>query len=74
VDAIYLYSESAEYLEIVIRFLDFQEIKEDPRKTQKPEIDRQVSEQPTQSTSQNALSLKSESVGKKRPWPGATLT
>jgi hypothetical protein len=73
-DDIDLYSDYAEVLEIVSCFLDFQEIKEEPRKTQKLVIDRRVSKQPAQSASQNALSLKSESVGKKRPWPGAALT
>jgi hypothetical protein len=64
VDAINLYLDSAEDLEMVSCFLNFHEIKEYPRKTQNPVMDLRVSEHPAQSASQNALSLKSEAARK----------
>lgn len=67
VDAIDLYLDSAEDPDIVCCFLDFQEIKEDPRKTQKPVMERLVSKQPAQSASQKALRRKSDSAEKNKP-------
>jgi hypothetical protein len=51
VDVIALYSASAEDLEIVVCFFDFQEIKELSRKTQYPVTDLLESTQPAQSKS-----------------------
>ena len=51
-----LYSASTEDLETIDCFLEHQEIKESPRKTQKRVTDVRVSEQPTHSESQKALS------------------
>jgi hypothetical protein len=67
VDAIALYSASAEDRETVVCFLDFQEIKELSRKTQKPVTERLESKQPAQSESQNALSCRLETTGKNSP-------
>jgi len=53
--------------------LDFQLIKEEPRKTQKPVVDRLVYGQLAQSESQKPLSWRSEFAGKKSPCPGVPL-
>jgi hypothetical protein len=66
-----LYSASAEDLEMVCCFLDFQDTKESPRKRQKPVTDFLVSGHAAQSASQNALSLKSEDAGKNSVTPPA---
>lgn len=58
--AIDLYSASADDLDTVCCFFDFQEINESPKNTQKPEIDRRVSGQVAQSESQNVLSVRLE--------------
>ncbi len=67
------YSDSAEDLDMVYCFLDFQEIKEEPRKTQNPVMDRLVSKHPAQSASQKPLSVKSDAAGKNKPCPGDDL-
>jgi hypothetical protein len=51
-----MYSASAEEQETVYCFLDFQEMRESPRKTQKQVTERLESGHPVQSLSQNALS------------------
>jgi hypothetical protein len=61
--AIDQYSASAEERETVCCFLDFQEIRASPRKTQNPVIECRESEQAAQSLSQKALSLRYEEVG-----------
>lgn len=58
--AIERYSASADDRETVCCFLDFQDTKEEPRKTQKPDVDLQVSGQVAQSESDKKLSLRSE--------------
>lgn len=57
------YSDSAEDRDIVFCVLQRQEIREGPRKIQKPASDLQVSGQPAQSESQNPLSCKSDVEG-----------
>lgn len=49
---------SAEDYETVGCFFDFHEIKDSPKKTQKPEMERQVSILAPQSASRNALEMK----------------
>ena len=71
--AIDLYSASADDLETVCCFFDFQEIKESPRNTQKPLTDLLLSRQPAQSESAKAFNWISELEGKKRPCPGEDL-
>lgn len=51
-----LYSASAEDLDTVCCFFDFQDKREFPRSTQKPEIDQRVFLQAAQSESVNKLS------------------
>lgn len=53
--AIKRYSASAEDNEIVFCFLLFHEIKEFPRKTQYPVVERRVTGHPAQSASQKAF-------------------
>jgi hypothetical protein len=62
-----LYSASAEDLDTVVCFFDFQEIKELSRKMQYPVTDLLVSEQPAHSESQNAFICKLEVTGKNNP-------
>ena len=62
--AIALYSASAEDLETVCCFLDFQDIKELPRNTQKPKMDLLVSGQVPQSVYVKTLSWTWASLGK----------
>ena len=50
--AVDLYSDSAEDLDTTCYFLHFQEIKDSPRKIQKPDIDLLVSGHAAQSASQ----------------------
>ena len=64
--AIARYSDSAEDLEIVCYLLDFQEIKDSPRKTQNPVTDFLVSRQATQSTSVKAFKGRSDLLEKNR--------
>ncbi|MCI62208.1 hypothetical protein A2U01_0083465, partial [Trifolium medium] len=52
-----LYSDSELDLEIVVCFLDFHEIREEPRNTQKPETDLLVVGQLAQSESANPESF-----------------
>jgi hypothetical protein len=56
--AIDRYSASAKELETIVCFLDFQEIKESPRKTQNPKTDLRVSRQLARSKSQKAFKKK----------------
>ena len=58
--AMALYSASAEDRETVACFLDFQEIRESPRKMQNPVTDLRESGQPAQSASQNPLRCSAE--------------
>ena len=60
------YPASADDLETVCCYLDFHEIKESPKKTQKPVTDLQEFGQPAQFESQNAFNCKDEDVGKKK--------
>jgi len=53
--------------------LDFQLISEEPRKTQKPIVDRLVCGQLAQSKSQKPLRWRSELAEKKSPCPGVPL-
>lgn len=69
-----LYSASADDLDTVCRFLDFQEIREFPMKTQKPLIDFLVSEQDAQSESAKPFSSVDEDDEKKMPCPTVLLT
>lgn len=57
--AIDLYSASADDLDTVCCFLDFQEINESSKNAQKLETKRHVSEQVAQSESKKALNLRS---------------
>jgi hypothetical protein len=50
-----LYSDSAEERETVCCFLDFQEMRESPIKTQQPVMDLRVSKHPAQSASQKGF-------------------
>ena len=62
-----LYSASTNDLETVCCFLDFLEIRESPRKTQKPVTDLLVSGHEVQSTSAKALICNFEMVEYKIP-------
>jgi hypothetical protein len=73
VEAMDQYSASAENRDIVCCFLDFKEIRDSPKKTQKPVMERRVSGHPAQSESQKAFKWKVEEAEKKRPWPGDPL-
>ena len=59
-----LYSASAEDLDMVVCFLDFQETKESPRKMQKPVVDLLESGQEAQLASKNCIK---EEAAKKIP-------
>ena len=59
------YSASALDLDTVFCHLDDHEMREDPRKTQKPEVDRRVSGHPAQSASEYAVIV---GVGAARSW------
>ena len=72
--AMALYSASAEERDTVCYFLDFQEINESPRKTQKPLIDLLVSGQVAQSESTKAFNCIEDVEGKKTPCPGVVFT
>ena len=65
-----LYFASVEERETTICFFDLHDIKESPKKMQKPEIDHRVSGQPAQSESQNLFSCNVVSERKNNPWPG----
>lgn len=56
--AIDLYSASADDLDTVCCFLDFQENNESPKNTQKPETENRVSGQVAQSESEKGLNLR----------------
>ena len=62
-----LYSASTEDLETIDCFLDFHEIKESPKKMQKPMVDLRVSIQDAQSASVYALKCKSNLDDKRIP-------
>ena len=68
-----LYSASAEDLETVCCFFDFQDIKESPRNTQYPVIDLLVSGQPAQSESEKDFKCKLLEEEKNSPCPGDPL-
>ena len=68
--AMALYSDSTEDLDTTCCFLHFQEIKESPRKMQKPKTDLLVSGHAAQSASQYDLSFNSDSADRNKPWPG----
>ena len=61
------YSDSAEDLKIVCCFLDFQETRDSPRKTQNPVTDLLVSRQEAQSTSVKAFKCRFNLLEKNRP-------
>lgn len=61
------YSASVEDLEMVSCFLVFHDIRDSPRKTQKPVTDFHVSAYAAQSTSENALNLMEKDARKKIP-------
>ena len=65
--AIARYSASVEDFETMVCFLDFHEIKESPKKTQKPVTERLVSIHPAQSESLKALSCMDDFVEKNKP-------
>ena len=65
--AIALYLDSTEDQDTTYCFLHFQEIKESPKKIQKPKMDLLVSGQAAQSASQYALSFNSESAERNKP-------
>lgn len=68
-----LYSASTEERAIVDCFLDFQETKESPKKTEKPVIDFLVLAQEAQSMLESALNYIEEDEAKNNPWPGLAL-
>ena len=67
------YSASVDERETIGCFLDFQDMREVPRNTQKPKIKRRVSGQEAQSESAKALSYTLEFDEKKSPWPRVRL-
>jgi hypothetical protein len=67
VAAIALYSASAEDLEKVCCFLDFQDIRESPMKMQNPVTNFRVSTHPAQSESEKAFNWKLDFAKNKRP-------
>ena len=71
--AMALYSASPEDLETIDCFLECQEMRESPRKTQNPVTDLRVSEQPAQLESQKALSCNGLVEGKNNPCLGVPL-
>ena len=68
--AIDLYSDSAEDRETVCCFFDFHEIKDSPRKTQKPVTDLLVSGHEAQFASAKAFKCNSNLLEKNKPFPG----
>lgn len=67
------YSASEEERDTVVCFLERQEMRDAPRKMQKPVTDLRVKEQEAQSESLKALSCNGESDAKNRPYAGAFL-
>ena len=67
------YSASTDERETIGCFLDFQEMREVLRNTQKPEIEQRVSGQETQSEFAKALSCTLEFDEKKSLWPRVRL-
>jgi hypothetical protein len=67
------HSTSTEDRDTTDCFLDFQEIKDEPKNMQKPEIEHLVSGHDDQSESQYAMRSKVLIEGKKKPCPGAPL-
>ena len=72
-DAIALYSASAEDLETVCCFFDFQDIKESPRNTQYSVIGLLISRQLAQSESEKDFRCKLLEEEKNNPYPGDPL-
>ena len=68
-----LYSASIELRDMVVCFLDFQEIKESPKNTQNPVVNFLESGHDPQLVSENALRCREDVAEKKRPWPGLCL-
>ena len=68
-----LYYAFDEDLEMVDCFFDFQLIKDEPRKTHSPVVDRRVLGQVAQSESQKPFICRVELLEKKRPCLGAAL-
>lgn len=64
------YSASAVDLDIVDCFLAFHEIKESPKRMQKPVMDFLVSGHAPQSASEKAFKCNGDDEEKNRPWPG----
>ena len=73
VDAIALYSASAKERATLVCFLDFQETRESPRKTQNPVTDFLESWHEAQSALENAFNCNEEEEEKNKPWPGLFL-
>ena len=71
--AIARYSASADDFDTVVCFLDFQEIRDSPKKTQSPVMERRESWHVPQSASEKALSCRSEVAGYRSPNPGWDL-
>lgn len=61
--AMHRYSDSVDDRETVGCFLDFHEIREWPRKIQKPEVDLRVRRHDAQSASENPLSCRLGCLG-----------
>lgn len=59
-----------ELLDIVVCFLDFQEMSDTQKKTQKPLTDLQVSKHPAQSKSLKARNFKDDLADKNNPCSG----
>ncbi|MCI48447.1 putative disease resistance protein (TIR-NBS-LRR class), partial [Trifolium medium] len=68
-----LYSASEELLDTVCCFLARQEINEEPKKKQYPEVDLLVSMQLAQSASAKPRSCNDDCLEKNRPRPGEPL-
>lgn len=71
--AIALYSDSADDLETICYFLDFQETKDSPMKTQYPVVDLQVLGHAAQFASANALICNSDWLENNKPRPRVPL-
>ena len=67
------YSASAEDVETVFCFFDFQEISASPKNTQNPVMERLVVKQVPQSASEKARRFVEEEEEKCRPSPGCPL-
>ena len=67
--AIALYSTSADERDTTVYFFDLHNIKDSPKKMQKPVMDLLVSGHPAQSESQKPFNCKSVADGKNSPCP-----